>query len=383
MLRRTAEQVATSWYKLPFQVRDAIGALVLLVISLLPLGIPALKLGELHPSVPAIVGVPLTVLEVAPLALRRVMPTVALAIVGAAFVAIEITGASTGLGGLAVLVALYTVAAHQRRNRMLTAGAAAIVYAALCIVLHLAGSPERLLDWFTFAGVLALPWALGEAMRWRNAAHAERVQRAAEDAVRAHRAVLARELHDVVTHHVTAMVVQSESAQYLDHADTAERDRVFAAVGETGRLALTELRTLLDTLDPETLPGDATMSPPGYDIVAMVGRLQDAGYPINLDAPAEARLPDDDRAVALTSVAREALTNAMKHARGELVSVRLRVSPLELLVTNPLPTGNGGSASSGGRGLAGMARRVEEAGGVFEAGPHGRSKFVVSVRWGS
>ena len=59
------------------------------------------------------------------------------------------------------------------------------------------------------------------------------------------------------------------------------------------------------------------------------------------------------------------------------------VSPLELLVTNPLPTGNGGSASSGGRGLAGMARRVEEAGGVFEAGPHGRAKFVVSVRWGT
>lgn len=382
MPRSTTASAVDAWRRLAVPVRDAVGALALLVLALLPLGVPALQLGDLPSIVPVVVATALTVVEVAPLALRRVLPAVTLAIVGAAFAVAELVGAPTGLGGLGLLVALYSVAAHQRRGRIITAGAAIAAYAALCFALHLAGSPERLLDWITFAAVLALPWLLGETVRRRNAAEAERIARAADDAVRAQRTVLARELHDVVTHHVTAMVVQSESGLYLGPTDLAERDRIFAEVGETGRLALTDLRTLLDALDPGTIDEETAPRTPGHDIATMIGRLQRAGYPIELDAP-DIPLPDDERGDALHGVIREALTNAMKHARGMPVSVRLRVSPLELHITNPLPKGHRATVIGDGRGLAGMALRIHETGGEFDARAHHDSIFVVSARWPS
>jgi signal transduction histidine kinase len=372
-----------TWHRLAPLVRDSLGALLLLVLSLLPLGVPALQLGDLPSTVPAPVATVLTVIEVAPLALRRVAPSITLAVVGAAFAAAEITGAPTGMGGLALLIALYSVAAHQRNGRLIVAGASIVVYAALCFVLHLAGSPERVLDWCTFAAVLLLPWLFGEIMRRRDAVQAERLARAADDAVRVQRAALARELHDVVTHHVTAMVVQSESAPYLLPDDIAERDRVFSAVGETGRLALTELRTLLDTLDPDTIDRDEGVLTPEHDVIAMIGRLKKAGYPIELDAPADVRLPGDDRGSAVQTVVRVALTNAMKHARGATVSIRLRTTPLELRVANPISSTTRPISGGAGRGLAGMSSRVEGAGGRFEAGSVAGTTFVVSARWSS
>ncbi|MGO7984009.1 hypothetical protein ACC691_39910, partial [Rhizobium johnstonii] len=84
---------------------------------------------------------------------------------------------------LAVFVALYSVAAHQRHGRVITAGITVIVYVGLCIALNLAGSPERLLYWFTFAAVLAAPWLVGELVRRLRADQATRLARAADDAV--------------------------------------------------------------------------------------------------------------------------------------------------------------------------------------------------------
>jgi len=116
--------------------------------------------------------------------------------------------------------------------------------------MHGSGSPERPFDYLTFYLLLAACWGNGALVRTWRAGEAERQRHAAGQVVAAERARIARELHDVVTHHVTAMVVQADAAQIT----LGEKGNGLEAIGETGRRrALSELRHLLDVLHP---PGD-------------------------------------------------------------------------------------------------------------------------------
>src|SRR5690606_27219479 len=182
-------------------------------------------------------------------------------------------------------------------------------------------------DWMTFPVVLAVPWIAGELMRRGRTEAAAVLERAAADADRAARSLLARDLHDIVTHHVTAMVVQAESARYLPGTSEAvvDRDAILESVGSTGRLALTELRSLLGTLDPGAAAGTADLTD-GDRISHMVHRLRGTGYPISLKTvgPVEDIPPEITR--VMRAVAREATTNAMKHARGEEVRLLVRAT---------------------------------------------------------
>ena len=102
----------------------------------------------------------------------------------------------------------------------------------------------------TFYLALALAWGIGAWLRSTRAAEAERRRHVAEATRAAERTRIARELHDVVTHHVTAMVVQAEAARYLTAAP--ERlDQTLTAITDTGRRAITDLRHLLDLLNPD------------------------------------------------------------------------------------------------------------------------------------
>lgn len=164
-------------------VRDSIGAVALMALALLPLGIKGVQLGELHREVGSWAAVVLMAGQTLPLAVRRTQPALALLVIGVAFGVTQTIGADTGLAGLGLLIALYSCAAHLRRGRVVTIVGCGVGYLVLVAVLIAQGSPEEVIDWITFAAVLAVPWVAGElARRWRveQAARFERAAAAAD-----------------------------------------------------------------------------------------------------------------------------------------------------------------------------------------------------------
>jgi len=372
------------WQALSIAARDAIGGLGLFVLSLLPLGVQGVALGELHHHVAPWVPPVLIAAQTLPLALRRIRPGVAFAIVGLAFATAQLVGVGTGVAGLGLFVAIYSFAAYQRRHRIVIDVATTVAYVVLAIALHTEGSPNRPIDWVTFFLVLTTPWFIGQLVRRRLAEQESREARAAQRAVQDARNQLARDLHDIVTHHVTAIVVQADSTAYLDEADTRERAQSLDSIGRTGRRALQELRSLLGALEltapsPQTgLPStSAPFTPLPGDVAALVHESQASGYPVALVEIGPTAEMSEAVAVTLYRVAQEALTNAMKHAPGEPVSITVKhdAGSIELSVVNALPSRDGGVP---GRGLTGMDERVALLGGLFEASAID-GRFVVRV----
>jgi signal transduction histidine kinase len=354
----------------PVVVRDGVVGLVLLLLVLLPLGIPGVELGELHRSVAAWVTSVLAAGQTLPLALRRIRPSLTLLLVGGSFGASQLLGAEAGVAGLGTFVAIYSFAAYQRPRRLAYEVAFTVVYAALALVLHQEGSPNRLIDWVTFFCALLIPWFIGALVRSRIAEQAIREAQAAEIAVQDARNQLARDLHDIVTHHLTAMVVQAESVSYLDPADSAERERILATISDTGRSALRELRSLLGALEHSHAGAQVGSMPPAPLDAGIRNLVEDArarGYPVTITERGGPGELSDAVAVTLYRVAQEALTNAMKHAPGREMEVVLthRRDGVELSVVNPMGHGDRGTP---GRGLRGMAERVALVGGTLDTG---------------
>ncbi|MCR2815008.1 sensor histidine kinase [Microbacterium jiangjiandongii] len=361
------------------EVQDGALGIGLLLVAVLPLGIPGTVLGALDgPSTGPIV-ILLQAAQALPLVLRRRAPRVAMFVVGAAFCIAEITGTTTGAAGVALPIALYSVGAHGRRP-WITAGVIGAMYLALALTLLALGSPEPPLGFATFAAVLALPWTIGRFVALRQASQAGRVHQAEADAVRKERVLLARDLHDVVTHHVTAMVVQAESAAFLPADERAARDETLAGIGRTGREALGELRELLGALHAEG--AGAPMQPTvSAAIDQFVTRLREAGHQVEVHEDVPEPVLSADAAAALRRVAQEAATNALKHAPRTPVQVEYfrEGDSAVLRVTNALGRARK-PLSSDGRGLAGSAARIEQVGGSFRAGPTSDGRFVVEAR---
>lgn len=365
---------------MPFRDRpvvvDTAGAVALFVLALLPLGVGGVELGELHSTPPVVVSVLLAAAQTIPLVLRRRAPAVILAVVGAGFSAAQIGGVTTGIAGLGLFVAIYSFTTWQQRRRVAGTVVAVLAYVLLAVALHAAGSPERPIDWVTFFLVLTIPWFIGQLVRRRLQEQAARERLVAQEAVLAARADLARDLHDIVTHHVTAIVVQAESAVYLAPDDAAEGAATFATIGSTGRQALQELRSLLGAL--EQSPTHATSAdigdvgsrhePVPGTIAELVDTVRATGLRVGLTAPETMPPMTDAVAVTLYRVAQEALTNARRHAPGAEVHLTVTVADdrIALRVVNPIRSDAGVPP---GRGRRGMAHRVALLGGAFAAGP--------------
>jgi signal transduction histidine kinase len=228
----------------------------------------------------------------------------------------------------------------------------------------------------TFYLTLAAAWAIGAWLRLSRAGEAERRRHLAEATRLAERTRIARELHDVVTHHVTAMVVQAEAARYL--SGSPERlDQALAAITGTGRRSIADLRHLLDLLNPDH---DADPRTPSVgELSALVEQTRQAGQPVEFTE--EGVPPAGSAKVVAYRVVQEALTNALKYAHGRQTTVRVRHGGSEIVVE--VGTEGGGSPAAspggGGRGLAGLRDRVGALGGEFSAG--GRNGgFVVRAR---
>ncbi|MEV5408944.1 histidine kinase [Thermopolyspora sp. NPDC052614] len=367
------------WWRSPVTVRDLPFGLALAVVSLMPtLQGDGTQFGGLPTrpyDAPAVLAVALQCL---PLAVRRRWPAVCLALVSIGFALDQLRGYHT-LGGTGLLVALMSAGAHLERHRRVTAALASVAFAALVVTFSLIGPGETPTEVVVFYLVLALAWRVGHWLRTARAAEAERRRHVAEATRAAERTRIARELHDVVTHHVTAMVVQAEAARYLT-ADPDRLDEALASVGEAGRRAITDLRHLLDLLNPDH---EADVRSPAIgDLRTLVEHTRQAGQPVEFT---EEGTPPDSAGGAESvayRVVQESLTNALKYAYGSRTVVHVRYDEGEITVEvgTDAPSTRTRSPGGSGRGLTGLGERVAALGGEFSADRRDDGGFAVTAR---
>ncbi|SDJ44052.1 sensor histidine kinase [Nonomuraea jiangxiensis] len=318
-------------------------------------------------------------LQCLPLAGLRRWPVLCLALVSLGFALDQLHGYHT-LAGTALPLALLGAGYAVERHRRAAALAFSAAYVPLAVALYVLGSgAESPGEFLMFYLVLALMWGAGAWLRSTRVAEAERRRRVAEDTRTAERGRIARELHDVVTHHVTAMVVQAEAARYLTAAPD-RLDQALSAVTDTGRRAITDLRHLLDLLNPDY--GAEARTPPVGRLLTLVEQTRRAGQPVEFTeagSPAESTGSAD---LVAYRVVQEALTNALKHAHGSRTSVRVHHGETEITVEVSTDGSGSGAASPGGsgKGLAGLRERVDLLGGEFSAGRRTGGGFVVRAR---
>jgi signal transduction histidine kinase len=364
------------WRARDVVVRDAAGAAFLLALTLVPrTGRLGAAIGDLPPRPLDGWAVPLVGLLLVPLALRRRYPGWCLALVGGGFVGYQLAGYVPVLATLAVYAALYTAGAYLVRGRPWVAAVVVAGYLLLAVGLHQRGSPDRASDFVLFFLAAPACWAVGTWMRSRRRAEEAHRRESVAAAMSRERARIARELHDIVTHHVTAMVVQADAAQYLVSEAPDRVTTGLAAIGETGRRALADLRDLLAVLRaPE--PAGHERSPTLSQLAELVERTRAAGQPVELIEEGAPRRGSDGVELAAYRVAQESLTNALKHAPGRRTVVR--VGHLADEVRIEVTTGPGRRAPGPhGHGLLGLAERVGLYGGELRAGPAPDGTFRV------
>ncbi|WP_327254289.1 sensor histidine kinase [Streptomyces sp. NBC_01244] len=245
----------------------------------------------------------------------------------------------------------------------------------------------------------ALAWVMGDSLRTRRAYYAQLVERnqrleqeraaQAKVAVAAERARIARELHDVVAHNVSVMVVQADGAAYVMDAAPEQAKEALQTISGTGRLALAEMRRLLGVLrtgEPQESE-DYVPQPDVEQIEVLVEQVRAAGLAVDFEVEgAPRKLPSG---VELTAyrIVQEALTNTRKHG-GPTAKASVRLvyfdDGLGLLVEDD---GRGaarelytdGGADGAGHGLIGMRERIGMVGGTLDAGPRPGGGFRISA----
>jgi signal transduction histidine kinase len=379
VFRRQARAVA---------LRDAGLAAALMAAALVPqLQGDGFHVGELPLRQAGALAVVLTAGQCVPLAVRRRRPGLCLTVVAGCFAAAQALAYPVNLASGALLVALYSAGAHlDQRFRRVLAVAMTSAYVAFCIVLYQLRSPERLFDYLTIYLMLVACWGAGAWVRARQAGEAERHRRGTELAIAQERARIARELHDVVTHHVTAMVVQADAAQYLVSTAPDRATGNLAAIADTGRQALAELRGLLGVLDAPAGAGGDTAAPapvhapaPGQ-LRELAARARRAGQPVTFEEDGELVALAAGPELAAYRVVQEALTNAVKHAPGQPTTVRIRYGDeVDISVTTDGPV-IAADDFAAGRGLTGLRERVRTCGGELTAGGRAGGGFSVRAR---
>jgi signal transduction histidine kinase len=361
------------WRAWDVRVQDAPLALLLVLASLVPaLHDKGTQLGGLPNRPFDALAIAVIALECLPLVVRRKWPLVCLAVVSVAFAVDQLRGYHT-VAGTALSIALISAGLHLSHHRRGTVIALSTGYVGLAVALELNGATEGVAGFVTFYLAVAALWAIGAWLRLSRTAEEERRRHVAAATRVAERTLIARELHDVVTHHVTAMVVQAEAARYLTAAPD-RLDQTLQAITDTGRRSLTDLRHLLDLLNPDH--STETLG----DLRTLVEQTRLAGQPVEFAEEGEAARDAGSAEAVAYRVVQEALTNALKYAHGNPTNVHVRYGEREITVEVGTEGARSSTAVGGsGRGLAGLRERVDVLGGEFSAGQRDGG-FVVRAR---
>ncbi|MFJ8494830.1 sensor histidine kinase [Streptomyces sp. NPDC094038] len=377
---------------------DTFWAVVLLGIS----GASIWKLGEAqhHGSRAAMVAVSVVMSVV--VALRRRFPEPMLLLAAATGLAQLVLDVETTVANFAMLVIVCTTAAVGARwsSRLgLYAGLAAAPLAQIRWPQDEASFPGHVAIVLFQTVPFVLAWVLGDSMRTRRAYFAQLEERAArlekereaqaKVAVAAERARIARELHDVVAHNVSVMVVQADGAAYVLDAAPDQAKKALETISSTGRQALAEMRRLLGVLrtGEHKEVGEYVPQPDVEQIDELIEQCRSSGLPVDFKVEGTPRpLPSG---VELTAyrIVQEALTNTRKHGGPNTgASVRLVYfdDGLGLLVEDdgkgaPHEMYEEGGADGQGHGLIGMRERVGMVGGTLDAGPRPGGGFRISA----
>lgn len=293
---------------------------------------------------------------------------------------------TTGIFILTMAVAF--LLGEQRDVARARAGLVVVVGGVAVVVYNLAThTPSQLVFIPLLFGVC---WFLGFAVRQRadlavaaeeRATRAERERQAsARVAVAEERARIARELHDIVAHAVSVMVLQTGAVRHgLPDALVAEKDAL-RGVEETGRRALSEMRHLLGALRLDDEAAELTPQPGLAELDTLLREVRDAGLPVGLEVDGEPVPLPGPIDLAAYRIAQEGLTNALKHAHASRADVSIRYAPAELTV-EVRDDGDGPKPGDGlGHGLVGIRERVKIYGGEVETGAGPRGGFVLSAR---
>jgi signal transduction histidine kinase len=287
---------------------------------------------------------------------------------------------------ITLVLAAYSVGVYSRHN---VASLAALALTATLIVIAFGGGLPAPPDFVIPYALLILPWLVGHTLRTRELradAYRERAMRleqeqtfATQAALAEERARIARELHDVVAHNVSVMVVQAGAARSILGTSPEEVREALLAVEASGREAMSELRTLLGVLSHEGDGVDLAPQPGLEQVQSLVQRVCDASLPVELHIEGTRRpLPPGINLTAYRIV-QEALTNALKYAglaRTEVI-LDYRDEELKVEVLDDGPGERPGANKTAGRGLAGMRERVALYGGRLEAGPRLERGYAV------
>ncbi|WP_067911707.1 sensor histidine kinase [Actinomadura rubrobrunea] len=390
-----------AWLQARPQAADALLAVVLLVVGLPQLYVERLPHGLSDAfAEPDALQLALVVAATMALTFRRTHPLATLCFMSAVQVWLRLGDYRPSVpDAVAFLVGVYSVAAHRPLARSSLGGLLALV-----VFNTLLASFPVDLGFLTYLSENALVvgvWVLGRNLRMRRAYYAEledraaRLERARGTDARAarveERSRIARELHDVVAHHVSVMTVQAGAARRVLDRDPDSAREAMTTIEEVGRTALSEMRRIVGVLRTERdgdREGQELVPQPGLgDLDELLQHVRDTGLSVQLWIEGEARALSPGVDVAAFRLIQEALTNTLKHAGAQARAwVRLSYTDEDLTVeveddgrgTATIMADNG---ERPGHGLVGMYERVALYGGELRIGPRVGGGFGVRARF--
>jgi signal transduction histidine kinase len=325
-------------------------------------------------------GIALLAVQLVPLVWRRRAPLAVAVVVTGAAIVYGVAELPDPAIMFAPALALYTVAAYRPQA---VSVAVAVGGAAAGIVALVLAADADIADVAVNYVVAITSWTIGLTVRGQRE-HTARVEAQREDDARRaatdERIRIARELHDVVAHHLSVIVVQAEAAQEVLATRPDRAGAAMATVADTARGALGELRRVLGVLR-----SDAALAPaPDLGSVdELVASVRQAGLDVEVRTEGDARPLSGVVSLAAYRVVQESLTNVLRHAAARRAEVALAYDEDALVVTvsdDGRGTGPGPGKPAGGHGLAGMRERVTVLGGRLDAGPRAEGGFAVRAR---
>jgi signal transduction histidine kinase len=416
LLRRVRE--------LPPVVADGLLAALLTAIALPMLFLPSPTFERLHTGFrdPGALAVLLTLCQTVPVAWRRRAPYAVLAATWAAATVHLALGFKPTFAEAAMVIAVYTVAAHRPRREAALAGilfgVGMVGYGLIAQAKYPAPFADSLQSWVLVFVQFTAAWFLGDLQKRRlaymaklealNAQLAEEQELRSRFAVAEERGRIARELHDVVAHSVSVMVVQAGAARRTMATSPEQATTALGQIESTGRQALVELRRLLGLLrDGEGDPSKAAALAPQPSLEhleSLAASAREAGLAVEVSVEGDPRPLPAGVDLSAYRIVQEALTNSLKHAGRARADVRVRYGreALEVQVTDDGSGGpeaaSGGAGlvvvafgpdgelqvsnppADGGHGLIGMRERVALFGGTLETGPRPGGGYRVAAR---